>query len=75
MNIHSQDGDTSGFPLCSPLFFILQALVDISIVEGAQDIVNDAVLHVISIFRAIRKVEDAIDAQITPVKYFEHVLH
>ncbi|KAG4958917.1 hypothetical protein JHK87_035550 [Glycine soja] len=52
--------------LCSPLFFILQALVDISIVEGAQDIVNDAVLHVISIFRAIRKVEDAIDAQITP---------
>ncbi|KAL2977376.1 hypothetical protein AAZX31_13G063900 [Glycine max] len=41
--------------LCSPLFFILQALVDISIVEGAQDIVNDAVLHVISIFRAIRK--------------------
>ncbi|KAG4969928.1 hypothetical protein JHK85_036349 [Glycine max] len=31
--------------LCSPLFFILQALVDISIVEGAQDIVNDAVLH------------------------------
>ncbi|KAL2586437.1 hypothetical protein AAZV13_13G054600 [Glycine max] len=53
--------------LCSPLFFILQALVDISIVEGAQDIVNDAVLHVISIFRAIRKVEDAIDAQITPL--------
>ncbi|KAH1215952.1 Sister chromatid cohesion protein PDS5 A-B [Glycine max] len=46
--------------------FPFEALVDISIVEGAQDIVNDAVLHVISIFRAIRKVEDAIDAQITP---------
>lgn len=51
--------------LCSPLFFILQALVDISIVDGDLDIVNDAVLHVVSIFRAIRKVEDAVDVQMT----------
>ncbi|TKY56158.1 Sister chromatid cohesion protein PDS5-like B-A [Spatholobus suberectus] len=51
--------------LCSPLFFILQALNDVSIVDGDLDIVNDAVLHVVSIFRAIRKVEDAVDAQMT----------
>ncbi|XP_020238238.1 sister chromatid cohesion protein PDS5 homolog A isoform X2 [Cajanus cajan] len=51
--------------LCSPLFFILQVLVDVSIVDGDLDIVNVAVLHVFSIFRAIRKVEDAVDVQMT----------
>ncbi|XP_047149337.1 sister chromatid cohesion protein PDS5 homolog B isoform X1 [Vigna umbellata] len=51
--------------VCSPLFFILQALVDINIVDGDLDIVDDAILHIVSIFRAIRKVEDAIDAQMT----------
>lgn len=75
MNIQPKDGDISVLLLCSPLFFILQALVDISIVDGDLDIVNDAVLHVVSIFRAIRKVEDAVDAQMTTVNYFEHVLH
>ncbi|KAK7321020.1 hypothetical protein VNO77_31092 [Canavalia gladiata] len=52
--------------LCSPLFFILQALVDVSIVDGDLDLVNDAALHLFSIFRAIRKAEDAVDAQMTP---------
>ncbi|CAJ1971875.1 unnamed protein product [Sphenostylis stenocarpa] len=51
--------------LCSPLFIILQALLDINIVDGDLDIVNHAVLHIVSIFRAIRKVEDAVDAQMT----------
>ncbi|KAK7385197.1 hypothetical protein VNO78_30910 [Psophocarpus tetragonolobus] len=51
--------------LCSPLFFILQALLDISFVDGDLDTVNNAVLHIVSIFRAIRKVEDAVDAQMT----------
>ncbi|XP_027940300.1 sister chromatid cohesion protein PDS5 homolog A isoform X2 [Vigna unguiculata] len=51
--------------ICSPLFFILQALVDINIVDGDLDIVDDAILHIVSIFRAIRKVEDGVDAQMT----------
>ncbi|KAL2317798.1 hypothetical protein Fmac_031674 [Flemingia macrophylla] len=51
--------------LCSPLFLTLQALIDVKIVDGDLDIVNDAVLHVFSIFRAIRNVEDAVDAQMT----------
>ncbi|KAK7373150.1 hypothetical protein VNO80_06548 [Phaseolus coccineus] len=51
--------------VCSPLFFILQALVDINIVGGDLGIVDDAFLRTVSIFRAIRKVEDAVDAQMT----------
>ncbi|MED6112773.1 hypothetical protein PIB30_064706 [Stylosanthes scabra] len=46
---------------CSPLFFVLQAFTNASIVDGDLDVVNDAVLHLFSIFRAIRKAEDAID--------------
>ncbi|MED6211114.1 hypothetical protein PIB30_070449 [Stylosanthes scabra] len=45
---------------CSPLFFVLQAFTNASIVDGDLDVVNDAVLHLFSIFRAIRKAEDAI---------------
>ncbi|KAK7301359.1 hypothetical protein RJT34_12222 [Clitoria ternatea] len=51
--------------LCSPLFFVLQALVDVSMVDGDQDLVNDAYLHLYSIFRAITKAEDAVDVQMT----------
>ncbi|XP_027368350.1 sister chromatid cohesion protein PDS5 homolog A [Abrus precatorius] len=50
--------------ICSPLFFILRALIDDSIV-GDLNLVNDAVSHLFSIFRAIRKVEDAVDVQMT----------
>jgi len=64
------DSDTSWLLLCSPLFFILQALVDINIVDGDLDIVDDAILHIVSIFRAIRKVEDGVDAQMTTVNFF-----
>ncbi|KAL1294310.1 hypothetical protein AAHE18_19G133200 [Arachis hypogaea] len=46
-----------------PLFFVLQAFTNASIVDGDLDVVNDAVLHLFSIFRAIRKAEDAIDPQ------------
>lgn len=59
---------------CSPLFFVLQALVDVSIVDGDLDLVNEAVLYLSSIFRAIRKAEDAVDAQMTTVKYFQLLL-
>ncbi|GAU44494.1 hypothetical protein TSUD_13050 [Trifolium subterraneum] len=51
--------------LCSPLFFLLQALVDISIVNGDQELVNDAVLYIFGIFQAIRKTEDSVDSQAT----------
>lgn len=58
---------------CSPLFFSLQALVDISIVDGDLDLVNYAVICIFSIFQAIRKTEDAVDSKMTTVKYFQHV--
>ncbi|KAF7829836.1 sister chromatid cohesion protein PDS5-like protein A isoform X2 [Senna tora] len=51
--------------LCSPLFFFMQALVKSSIVDGDLDLVNDAVLCLFSILRAIRKAEDAVDVQMT----------
>ncbi|CAJ2674086.1 unnamed protein product [Trifolium pratense] len=51
--------------LCSPLFFFLQALVDISIVNGDRELVNDAVLYIFSIFQAIRKTEDSVDSHAT----------
>ncbi|XP_059435125.1 sister chromatid cohesion protein PDS5 homolog B isoform X2 [Corylus avellana] len=49
---------------CSPLFHLLEALV--SVVDGDRDLVNDARLLLLSIFRAIKKAEDAVDAQNTP---------
>jgi hypothetical protein len=58
---------------CSPLFFFLQALVDISIVNGDRQLVNDAVLYIFSIFQAIRKTEDSVDSHATIVKHFQHV--
>ncbi|XP_038716130.1 sister chromatid cohesion protein PDS5 homolog A isoform X1 [Tripterygium wilfordii] len=54
---------------CSPLFWVIQALVNASIVDGNRDLINDAVLHLHSIFRAIRRAEDAVDSQGT------HKLH
>lgn len=56
------------FPSCSPLFSFLQALVNASIVDGDMDLVNDAVLYLLSIFRAIKRAEDAVDAHRTPVR-------
>ncbi|XP_054798442.1 sister chromatid cohesion protein PDS5 homolog B isoform X2 [Prosopis cineraria] len=75
--IHVLSRDT-GFPsegcqdeqlcadLCSPLYIFMQALVNSSIVDGDQDLVNDAVLYLFSILRAIRKAEDAVNVQMTP---------
>ncbi|XP_050886005.1 sister chromatid cohesion protein PDS5 homolog B isoform X2 [Lathyrus oleraceus] len=51
--------------LCSPLFFLLQALVDISNVDGDLELINDAVLSLFSIFQALKKAEDSVDAQTT----------
>lgn len=55
---------------CSPLFFLLQALVDISNADSHRELVNDAVSYIFSIFQAIRKAEDSVDAQTTSVKHF-----
>lgn len=55
------------FPICSPLFSILKALVNASIVDGDMDLVKDAILYLLCIFRAIKRAEDAVDAQKTPV--------
>lgn len=51
----------------SPLFSMLQALVNTSIVNGDVDLVNDTVASLLCIFRAIKRADDAIDAQKTPV--------
>ncbi|XP_019460581.1 PREDICTED: sister chromatid cohesion protein PDS5 homolog A isoform X2 [Lupinus angustifolius] len=51
--------------LCSPLFFVLQAFTDVSLADGDLDLVNGDVLNLFSIFRAIRKAEDAVDPQMT----------
>lgn len=62
--------DTWNLLLCSPLFSVMQALVNSSIVDGNLDLINDAVLYLYSILRAIRKTEDAVDVQMTAVNYF-----
>ncbi|KAL9396150.1 hypothetical protein Peur_010403 [Populus x canadensis] len=51
---------------CSPLFWALQALVNASIVNGDTGLINEAALYLLSIFRAIKKTEDAVDAHQTP---------
>lgn len=52
---------------CSPLFWVVRALVNSNVVNGNKDLVNDAVVYLLSIFRAIKRAEDAIDASRTPV--------
>lgn len=56
--------------LCSPLFCILQALLDASNVDGDLDVVKDAVLYLLCVFRAIKRAEDAVDVEKTPVRVF-----
>ncbi|PHU14611.1 hypothetical protein BC332_15816 [Capsicum chinense] len=47
-------------------FFSLRALVDLNFSDGTVDLINKAFSYLRSIFHAIKKAEDAIDAQITP---------
>lgn len=56
--------------LCSPLFVLLQALINASNADGALDNVKDSVLYLICIFRAIKRSEDVIDVERTPVRIF-----
>ncbi|XP_075075381.1 sister chromatid cohesion protein PDS5 homolog B isoform X10 [Nicotiana tabacum] len=50
----------------SPLVFSLQALVDFNCSDGTVDLISKAISYLRSIFHAIKKAEDAVDAQITP---------
>ncbi|XP_015571530.1 sister chromatid cohesion protein PDS5 homolog B isoform X2 [Ricinus communis] len=51
---------------CRPLFLVVQALLSANIANGDADLVNDAVMYLLSIFRAIKRAEDALDATKTP---------
>ncbi|GLU01048.1 hypothetical protein SLE2022_183740 [Rubroshorea leprosula] len=51
---------------CSPLLSVLRALVDPSVVDGDLDLINNAALYLVCIFRAIKRAEDAVDSQRTP---------
>ncbi|KAA8538477.1 hypothetical protein F0562_027977 [Nyssa sinensis] len=50
---------------CSPLVFTLQALVNATFVDGDMDLINDVVSYLRSIFHAIKRAEDAANAQTT----------
>ncbi|XP_055832582.1 sister chromatid cohesion protein PDS5 homolog B isoform X3 [Solanum dulcamara] len=50
----------------SPLVFSLRALIDFNYSDGTVDLVSKASSYLRSIFHAIKKAEDAVDAQITP---------
>lgn len=55
---------------CSPLLFIMQALVNVSFVDGDAKHVNNVVSNLKGIFNAIKCAEDAINAHVTPVSFF-----
>ncbi|CAN4099678.1 unnamed protein product [Withania somnifera] len=50
----------------SPLVFSLRALVDFNYSDGTVDLISKAKSYLRSIFYAIKKAVDAVDAQITP---------
>lgn len=54
--------------LCSPLFNLLEALVNAKLVEVDMDPVNDVLLLLLCIFRAVKKAEDAVDAESSTVR-------
>lgn len=59
---------------CSPLFFLIQALVDATNLKGDPDLSTDPFLSLAGLFRAIRKAEDAVDAERTPVCVVDFLL-
>ncbi|KAL3513624.1 hypothetical protein ACH5RR_026341 [Cinchona calisaya] len=50
----------------SPLLFSLQALLDTNFFDGDLEVINCTAAYLRSIFHAIKRAEDAIDAQMTP---------
>ncbi|XP_031392968.1 sister chromatid cohesion protein PDS5 homolog A-A isoform X4 [Punica granatum] len=51
---------------CSPLFFLIRALVDANKLKGDLDLVIDPFSSLAGLLKAIRKAEDAVDAERTP---------
>lgn len=51
---------------CSPLFHLIQALVNPENVNGDLVLISDTFSQLFSIFRGIRKAEDAVDAHKSP---------
>ncbi|CAM8938814.1 unnamed protein product [Rhodiola kirilowii] len=49
----------------SPLFFMLLSLVNDKVLVGDKDLADDIVSSLLSIFRAIKKAEDAVDGSTT----------
>lgn len=54
--------------LRSPLFSVLQALLNASNFDSGLDAVKDAVVYLLCIFRAIKRAEDAVNVKNTPVR-------
>ncbi|KAJ8762889.1 hypothetical protein K2173_023018 [Erythroxylum novogranatense] len=52
--------------ICSPLFQVIRALLDPNMVNGNVDLINDTALYLLSIFRAVKRADDALDCQRTP---------
>ncbi|XP_043700993.1 sister chromatid cohesion protein PDS5 homolog A isoform X2 [Telopea speciosissima] len=51
---------------CSPLFVMLQTLVNASFIDGSKNVVNDTVSYINTIFQVVKKAEDAVDVSKTP---------
>ncbi|KAG9444024.1 hypothetical protein H6P81_015364 [Aristolochia fimbriata] len=51
---------------CSPLVVMLHALVNSGFMESNKNDVSETVAYILSIFRAIKKAEDAVDDSCTP---------
>ncbi|CAO2834529.1 unnamed protein product [Amaranthus hypochondriacus] len=60
------DNEESFAQFCRPLLVLLHVLVDSQFVDGDLDLANKNFLHLRSIFRAIRRAEDAEDPEKTP---------
>ncbi|KAK3041371.1 hypothetical protein RJ639_001569, partial [Escallonia herrerae] len=52
---------------CSPLLLMLQAFLNAGFVDDGKDLAKSAGSSLRSIFIAIKRAEDAVDAQLTPV--------
>ncbi|KAL0360238.1 UNVERIFIED_CONTAM: hypothetical protein Sradi_3708300, partial [Sesamum radiatum] len=57
----------------SPLFVTVQALVNEKLFEGNLHLVSNAASFLRSIFNAIKKAEDAVDARMTPVNAYAFI--
>ncbi|KAK4429654.1 Sister chromatid cohesion protein pds5 [Sesamum alatum] len=59
--------------LLSPLFVTVQALVNEKLLDGNLHLVSNAASFLRSIFNAIKRAEDAVDARMTPVNAYSFI--